>query len=484
MKNKILMFGLMAVACLFASCDNRGESLEATEGKAELKIDYVTPDTGIAPDEITIVGSGFAMKLSENVASINGEQLTPVEASLTRLKYRIPYNPQGSYPVMLTVGGRTVEGPLFTYGESKGFTFTPAAGEWGTKVTLNGSTFSSVAEENTVTIGGKTANVLSASKTVLVVEAPEHEEGSEFKIVVTVTGKPDMESEAAFRYGTFSYQPFVEIQAYAQANSLLFLDDNTLLFGSYAENHPFYSINLSSPKPAAYINPIAGNSRSTEITLNEVDGMAYVAFPKVNRVGYFNPAKSGSDVTLLDPEVPDASDVKFDSENNMYVLSRNTRTIYKLAAGNYTSAVKFVDMNSEIAGGDLISFDFDWDGNIIVVSQYCGLWRLSADGTTKTQLLSGTRYAGAPALTTGDTFDEITTLVVDRKKKDIYINDATAKVVFVVRLGKGDANAEVFSVADGFIPYDMKFSPSRDGLYSGARWHHDGAIIKIPIVIK
>lgn len=483
MKNKILIFGLIAAASLFASCDKRGESLEATEGKAELKIDYVTPDTGIAPDEITIVGSGFAMKLSENVASINGEQLTPVEASLTRLKYRIPYNPQGSYPVMLTVGGKTVEGPLFTYGESKGFTFTPAAGEGGTKITLNGSTFSNTAEENTVTIGGKSAKVLSASKTVLVVEAPENEEGSEFKIVVKVTGKPDMESEAAFRYGTFSYQPFVEIQAYAQANSLLFLDDNTLLFGSYAENHPFYSINLSSPKPAAYINPIAGNSRSTEITLNDADGMAYVAFPKVNRVGYFNPAKSGSDVTLLNPEIPDATDVKFDSENNMYVLSGNTRTIYRLAAGDYTSAVKFVDFNGTVTS-DLISMDFDWEGNIILATRYHGLWRLSADGTTKTQLLSGARYAGAPALTTGDTFDEITTLVVDRKKKDIYINDASAKVVFVVRLGKGDANAEVLSVADGFIPYGMKFSPSRDGLYSGARWHHDGAIIKIPIVIK
>ena len=479
----------MAAALAFSSCEKHPgvSSLEATEGKAELRIDYITPESGISPVEITIVGSGFAMKLSDNVASINGEELTAVEASLTRLKYTIPYNPAGSYPVVLKVGDKTVEGPLFTYGESKGFTFTPEAGEWGTKITLNGSTFSTVPEENIVTIGGKQATVLSASRSVLVVEAPEQEEGTEFKIKVNVTGKPEMESEAAFKYGSYTYQPFVELLGYAQANCFLFLDDNTLLFGSYASDHPFYTITMASPKPVAYINAIEGNSRSTQITLCEDDGLAYVAFPKAGRVGRFDPAKSGSSVTLLDitPQITDAGDVKFDSEGNMYVLSRSGKAIYRLAKGNFTSATKFIDFASQAPNGDVIAFDFDWNGDIIVATQYYGLWRVSADGTVKTQLLDGERYqTGSPALKTGDTLDEITTLLVDSRRKDIYVNDASAKVVFVVRLRGGDSAAEVLSVADTFIPYGLVFSPSRDALYSGARWHHEGAIIKIPIVIK
>ncbi len=487
MKNRIFILGIMALTLAGASsCSKTGMSLEATEGKAELRIDSVTPDSGIAPDQITIIGSGFAMKLSDNLASINGEPLTPVEASLTRLKFTIPYNPAGSYPVVLTVGDKTIEGPLFTYGESKGFTFTPAAGEGGTKITLNGSTFSATASENTVTIGGKQATVLSASRSVLVVEAPEQEEGTEFKIKVNVTGKPEMESETAFKYGSYEYQPFVEIVSYAQANSLLFLDDNTILFGSYESNHPFYTVALSSPKPALFANPISDNSRSTAITLNESDGLAYIAFPKASKVGYMDITKATPAVTLLDiaPAIADAGDVKFDSDGNMYVLSRSGKTIYRLEKGNYTAATSYVDMNSEVKNGDLISFDFDWDGNIIVATQYYGLWRVSADGKVKTQLLSGIRYPGNPSLKTGDTFDEITTLLVDRKRKDIYLNDASAKVIYVLRLAKGDSAAEVLGVADQFIPYGMVFSPSRDGLYSGARWHHDGAIIKIPIVIK
>ncbi|MGN0190030.1 MAG: IPT/TIG domain-containing protein, partial [Candidatus Cryptobacteroides sp.] len=461
----------------------------ATEGKAELKITDVSPKCGKAPDVITIVGSGFSMIPSENKVTINGEPLIPVQTSITMLKCKLTYNPKGKYPVVIKVGDKEFTGPEFEFEDGPAFFFEPLIGEGGTQVTLSGSSFSDVLEENTVTIGGKPAEILSASRTKIVVKVPYFDEGEEYKFVVSVVGKEDMESEENFKYGEMVYDEYVEKASYIQANCLYFVDDSNVIFGSYSESHPFHIFNLQSLKVTDWVVDYdLENKRCTELTLNEEDGMVYGAFPKSDKVGWFDPM--GSAVTFIDfvPEILSPVCVRFDAQGNMYVASSSDKTCYRIAAGT-TDAVPLFDFKDlscpegEENGSDIITFDFDWDGNFIVALQYCGLWRVSPDGNTRQQLLLG-KYPGEPAVKTGDTFSEITAITVDRQRKDIYLNDAGAKTIMVARLAKGVENAEVLSVSDGFIPYGMKFSPSRDGLYCGARWHHDGAIIKIPISFK
>lgn len=489
MKTRLFLYTTMASLGLLLSCTQAEDPFAATEGKAELKITGIYPQSGKAPDIITIVGSGFSTVPSENKVTINGEPLTLVQTSITMLKCKLPYNPQGRYPVIIKVGDKEFTGPEFECEECPPFFFEPLVGEGGTELTLSGSTFSDVFEENSVTIGGKAAEILSASRTRIVLKAPNFDEGEEHKLVVSVAGKEDMESEESFRYGTMDYDQFVEKASYVQANCLHFVDDNNVIFGSYEATHPFHIFNFLSLKVTDWVVDYElENKRCTELTLNEADGMLYGAFPKSNTVGWFDPLGSAVTFINLVPEIQSPVCVRFDAQGNMYVASSSGKTCYKVAAGT-TDAVPLFDfkdlscVEGEESGSDIITFDFDWEGNFIVALQYCGLWRVSPDGSTRQQLLLG-RYPGDPAIKTGDSFSEITTLTVDRQRKDIYLNDAGSKTVWVAKLAKGDSNAELDCISDSFIPYGMKFSPSRDGLYSGARWHHDGAIIKIPISFK
>lgn len=489
MKTRFLVFTIFAALGFCASCSRAEDPFVVTEGKAELMISEVFPKSGKAPDVITIVGAGFSMNPSGNKVTINGEPLIPVQTSVTMLKCKLPYNPKGKYPVVIKVGDKEFVGPEFECEECPPFFFEPLVGEGGTKVTLSGSTFSDVLEENSITVGGAPAEILSASRTQIVAKMPHFEVGHEYKLVLSVVGKEDMESEESFRYGEMVYDQFVERASFVQAHSLHFVDDSNVIFGSFDDSHPFHMFNFTSLKVTDWVVDYDLElKRCTELTLNEKDGMLYGAFPKANRVGYFDPL--GSEVTFFDfvPEIPLPMCVRFDADNNMYVASSSDKTCYKVAAGS-TTPVPYFDFKElvcpeeEANGSDIITFDFDWDGNFIVALQYCGLWKVSADGKTKQQLFLG-RYAGDPAIKTGDTFSEITSITVDRQRKDIYLNDAGAKTIMVARLAKGVENAEVIGISDGFIPYGMKFSPSRDGLYSGARWHHDGAIIKIPVSFK
>ena len=147
----------MASLGLLLSCTQAEDPFAATEGKAELKITGIYPQSGKAPDIITIVGSGFSTVPSENKVTINGEPLTPVQTSITMLKCKLPYNPQGRYPVIIKVGDKEFTGPEFECEECPPFFFEPLVGEGGTELTLSGSTFSDVFEENSVTRGGKAA---------------------------------------------------------------------------------------------------------------------------------------------------------------------------------------------------------------------------------------------------------------------------------------------------------------------------------------
>lgn len=91
--------------------------------KPELSVYSVTPNTGAAGDIVKIGGICFSGVPSENVVTINGVQATVLAATVTELTVEIPENPKGSYPVVVSVGGKTVEGPVFMY-VSKTHTYT------------------------------------------------------------------------------------------------------------------------------------------------------------------------------------------------------------------------------------------------------------------------------------------------------------------------------------------------------------------------
>ena len=102
------------------------------DAKPTLTVETVTPNVGSAGDEITITGLCFGETPEENIVTLNGRPAEVTEATPREIKAIVPENPNGSYPVVVTVGDKSVEGPAFLYID-KQFTYrvTTVSGKAG-----------------------------------------------------------------------------------------------------------------------------------------------------------------------------------------------------------------------------------------------------------------------------------------------------------------------------------------------------------------
>ncbi len=174
---------------------------EETPATKELKIFSMTPTEGVAGDEVTITGEGFSIVPSENIVTLNGERLTAVETTVTILKMTIPYNQEGTYPLIITTNGQTVEGPSFTYTESSydvKLELDPletTSGYPGDEITITGKGFSGTAAENEVYFNETAATIKASSATSLTVVVPELEPGE-----YTLTVKAGVQEDKSLKF--------------------------------------------------------------------------------------------------------------------------------------------------------------------------------------------------------------------------------------------------------------------------------------------
>ncbi len=174
---------------------------EETPATKELKIFSMTPTEGVAGDEVTITGEGFSIVPSENIVTLNGERLTAVETTVTILKMTVPYNQKGTYPLIITTNGQTVEGPSFTYTESSydvKLELDPletTSGYPGDEITITGKGFSGTAAENEVYFNETAATIKASSATSLTVVVPELEPGE-----YTLTVKAGVQEDKSLKF--------------------------------------------------------------------------------------------------------------------------------------------------------------------------------------------------------------------------------------------------------------------------------------------
>lgn len=174
---------------------------EETPATKELKIFSMTPTEGVAGDEVTITGEGFSIVPSENIVTLNGERLTAVETTVTILKMTVPYNQEGTYPIIITTNGQTVEGPSFTYTESSydvKLELDPletTSGYPGDEITITGKGFSGTAAENEVYFNETAATIKASSATSLTVVVPELEPGE-----YTLTVKAGVQEDRSLKF--------------------------------------------------------------------------------------------------------------------------------------------------------------------------------------------------------------------------------------------------------------------------------------------
>ncbi len=134
-------------------------------------IAMVTPLSGPKGLEMTISGANFSAFVEENVVMINGTVIPVKTATASKLTLMLPGG-TGDGKVVLAVNDQKVEGPQFKDQNLGITTVNPANGLAGTKVTITGAGFSTVASENIVTFNGVPAVVESATETSIVVTTP------------------------------------------------------------------------------------------------------------------------------------------------------------------------------------------------------------------------------------------------------------------------------------------------------------------------
>lgn len=159
-----------------------------------------SPEQGTAGTEVVIVGTNFSPSVENNVVEFNGASALIIDAEATQLTVNVPEEAT-SGKITVSVGGQEVESTDdFVIPAAPTITsFSPNQGKGGTEVTIIGTAFSDIPENNTVRFNGTEVTVVNANSTQLLVQLPP-EGATTGNITVTVNGH-EVESEEVFTVG-------------------------------------------------------------------------------------------------------------------------------------------------------------------------------------------------------------------------------------------------------------------------------------------
>lgn len=132
----------------------------------------ISPLTGGKGTQVRITGEGFEELAEGNYVDFNGKAALVKEASGTSLLVVAPAE-VSTGPLSITINKQKVTGPVFTVVPPPVIeTVSPLSGPGGSVMTIVGTTFSTIPEENKVSINGKIVPVTTASATKLTLTLP------------------------------------------------------------------------------------------------------------------------------------------------------------------------------------------------------------------------------------------------------------------------------------------------------------------------
>ncbi|NML36937.1 hypothetical protein HHL17_06975 [Chitinophaga sp. G-6-1-13] len=132
----------------------------------------IKPVTGGKGTRVTISGEGFAALAANNVVDFNGTKAEVTEVAGNKL---VVIAPEGltSGPLAVTINGQKIVGPAFTVEPPPSIRLvSPLSGPAGAEMIIDGKDFSTVADENVVTINNIPAVVKAATALRLTVVLP------------------------------------------------------------------------------------------------------------------------------------------------------------------------------------------------------------------------------------------------------------------------------------------------------------------------
>lgn len=158
---------------LSACGDDDADKISVTLPKPPT-IEEISPTSGEVGSTVTITGTNFSPKATENTVSFNGTFATVNASTITTIATLVP-DGTTSGPIKISVQGKTVIGPVFTVNQPPMPSITsiaPISGTVGTEVTIIGTNFSTTASENIVSFNGTQSTVTVSTGTSITTTVP------------------------------------------------------------------------------------------------------------------------------------------------------------------------------------------------------------------------------------------------------------------------------------------------------------------------
>jgi len=441
-----------ALIIVFAACCSKDDPAPPVP---ELKITSITPSTGGEGTPVVIVGTGFSATASEDAVTLNGKACPVTSATATQLGITIPAD-AGSGKITVTVGTKSAQSTMFTFVPAvlplAITSIAPTTGPKQTHVVITGTSFSTTASENIVTLNGKSCEVTNASATQLTVVIPASAgsgniqvtvgsntvQSTNFDFVFTVTVSTLAGSTNGFADGTGSDAQFSQpFSVAADANGNIYVAD--------AGNNKIRKVT-----PAGVVTTLAGSTNGFADgtgdaaqfnypygVTTDADGNFYVADKDNHKIRKVTPAgvvttlagsTSGStDGTGTEAQFNGPYSVATDANNNVYVADASNSTIRKVTSAGVVTTLAGSTGGFADGTGSAAQFQYaygvatDANGNIYVADTYNHKVRkITSAGVVTT--LAGSTGGYADGSDTAAQFNYLTGVATDAAG-NIYVAD-------------------------------------------------------------
>ncbi|WP_442589418.1 IPT/TIG domain-containing protein [Pedobacter sp. AW31-3R] len=421
----------------------------------------VKPLTGGKGTKVRISGAGFEELAAGNTVEFNGKVAVVEEAAEDHLIVIAP-DEVSTGALSVTINGQKVTGPVFTVVVPPAIlNVTPLSGPSGTEMTITGTTFSTLTEENKVTINGVNVPVKTATAFKLTLDIPggtgsgkillrvndQLAEGPEFKDQTLGIARLSPESGLAGTRVTITGTGF---NAAAAQNAVTF-------------NGTAATVESASATTLVVIAPEGFTSGPLKVVVNGVTAIAPVDF---NRAGVITLAGGvgNTDLSLINYKT---SSLVVDSKGNVFVIETEKYRIKKIATDGTVTLFAGSGVSGNADGqGSAASFSFAYNPGMSIdandnlfVSDYKGIRKITPQGMVSTF---------TPALSTllKSTFDENGILYVARGAFDGAYMVSKTGVATATQIGRSGYAEEARFVIAGNVAYTADYNQASVQAYT------------------